>query len=78
MSLENSTSSSFSWRLTHREFHDKKILLFADHINRGFYEFSYFVNVTNAGNYLVPPAKAMEMYDPEVFGTTGVEEVVAQ
>jgi alpha-2-macroglobulin len=75
---KNSTSSSFSWRLTHREFHDKKILLFADHINRGFYEFSYFVNVTNAGNYLVPPAKAMEMYDPEVFGTTGVEEVVAQ
>lgn len=70
-------NSDLSWYLTHREFHDQKILLFADAVPRGFYEFSYFVNVTNGGSYLVPPARAMEMYNPEIFGTTGAEKVVA-
>ncbi|EKD50714.1 MAG: hypothetical protein ACD_62C00446G0003 [uncultured bacterium] len=61
--------------LDHREFRDKKILLFAGFVPRGFYEFTYFINVTNRGQFMTPPAKAMEMYSPEIFGTTGKEEV---
>lgn len=70
--------SSLGWFLTHKEFHDKKILLFLDSVPRGFFEFTYFVKVTNAGDYLLPPAHAMEMYDPEIFGTTGKAEVKVQ
>ncbi len=67
---------TLKWYLEHKEFHDKKIILFADRIPRGFFDFTYFINVTNRGTYLTPPAKAMEMYDPDVFGTTGKEDVV--
>lgn len=70
--------SRFGWYLTHREFHQKKILLFADRVPRGFFDFSYFVHVTNAGSFIVPPGKAMEMYHPEVFGTTGAGHVVSE
>ncbi|OVE81569.1 hypothetical protein BVY03_02915, partial [bacterium K02(2017)] len=73
-----SDSNNLNWWLNHKEFHDKKILLFANRIPRGFYEFSYYINVTNAGEYLVPPAKAMQMYDPEIFGTTSKELVKIQ
>lgn len=59
--------------VTHREFHDRKILLFIDHVGRGFYDFSYFATATNRGEFNVPQALAFEMYTPEVFGTTGIE-----
>jgi alpha-2-macroglobulin len=73
--FDTSQRTRFKWYLSHREFHDKKILLFADHIPRGFYEFVYFVNATNQGEFLLPPAKAFEMYEPAVFGTTGAMKI---
>jgi uncharacterized protein YfaS (alpha-2-macroglobulin family) len=74
--LDAGRPSGLKWYLAHKEFHDKKILLFSDSVSRGFIDFSYYVIATNSGDYQVPPAKAMEMYDPEVFGTTGSDHVV--
>lgn len=74
--LAEGHSSGLKGYLAHKEFHDKKILLFSDSVPRGFVDFSYYVTATNAGDYQVPPAKAMEMYDPEIFGTTGSDHVV--
>jgi hypothetical protein len=30
------------------------------------------------GSYVVPPAKAEEMYSPEVFGRSGIDQVVVE
>lgn len=73
-----SGSLKFDGYLSHHEFRDDRVVLFADHVPRGFYEFTYFVKVTNRGNYGVPPAKAQEMYNPEIFGTTGKQDVVVR
>lgn len=74
----NSTGAKLAWYLNHREFHDREILLFADWVPRGFFEFEYYVNVTNSGSYFVPGSKAMEMYFPETFGTTPPQTIVIQ
>ncbi len=63
------------WYISHKQFHDKKIEIFADYVPRGFYSFSYYINVTNAGDFSTPAAKALEMYHPEVFGTAAAGAV---
>lgn len=75
---QNGNSGRLSSYLNHREFHDRKILLFSRRVPRGFFEFDYYVNVTNQGEFLVPPSKAMEMYKPEIFGTTAAENVIVK
>jgi uncharacterized protein YfaS (alpha-2-macroglobulin family) len=72
------TSVKLDGYLSYREFRDDRVVLFANHVPRGFYEFTYFIKVTNRGDYIVPPAKAQEMYNPEIFGTTGKQDVVVR
>lgn len=64
-----------NYYLDHSEFHDKQLLLFANHVPRGFYTYEYHVNVTNSGGYFAPASKAFEMYAPEVFGSTAPQTV---
>lgn len=54
----------------HKEMRDNRLLLFADRLRPGNYEYEYIVNVVNPGKYHHPPAVAKEMYFPEVFGRT--------
>jgi len=53
---------------THTELRDEKLALFATHLPRGTYEYTYQVRCTTAGEYRVIPAQAYEMYEPDVFG----------
>ena len=53
------------------ERHDDRIQLFATRLSEGFHEFSYIVRATTAGSFRTAPARAEEMYEPEVFGRTG-------
>ena len=53
---------------THTELHDEKTVLFADHLARGTYEYTYRVRCTTPGEFRVVPASAYEMYMPDVFG----------
>jgi len=46
----------------------RKVALFATHLGRGTYEYTYLMRASVAGDFNVPPAHAEEMYFPEVFG----------
>ena len=54
----------------HIERHDDRVLLFATRLSEGRHEFSYVVRATTAGTFRTAPARAEEMYQPEVFGRT--------
>jgi uncharacterized protein YfaS (alpha-2-macroglobulin family) len=52
------------------ERHDDRVQLFATRLSEGTHEFSYVVRATTAGTFRTAPARAEEMYEPEVFGRT--------
>jgi uncharacterized protein YfaS (alpha-2-macroglobulin family) len=56
------------WRFSHREYRDDHIFLFADYLPAGRYEFQYLTRATTEGVFQHLPAKAEEIYFPEVFG----------
>ncbi|MEM7030931.1 MAG: Ig-like domain-containing protein [Chloroflexota bacterium] len=57
------------WRWYSRsELRDEKVVLFADFLNKGTYEYSYTFRTTLPGDYHVLPTVVQEMYFPEVFG----------
>jgi len=61
------------WRrggFDHVERHDDRVQLFATRLSEGRHEFSYIVRATTAGTFKTAPARAEEMYSPEVFGRT--------
>ena len=61
------------WRnggFDHVERHDDRVQLFATRLSEGLHEFSYIVRATTAGTFRTAPARAEEMYEPEVFGRT--------
>jgi alpha-2-macroglobulin len=61
------------WRrggFNHVERHDDRVQLFATRLAEGTHEFSYIVRATTAGSFRTAPARAEEMYQPEIFGRT--------
>jgi uncharacterized protein YfaS (alpha-2-macroglobulin family) len=50
------------------ELRDEKVVLFADYLPKGTYEYSYTMRATLPGDYQVIPTTASEFYFPEVFG----------
>ena len=64
---------NWMWRyggFDHVERHDDRVQLFATRLSEGTHEFSYIVRATTAGVFRTAPARAEEMYEPEVFGRT--------
>jgi len=53
---------------SHSELRDEKVVLFADYLGAGTYEYSYTFRATLPGDYHVIPTVAKEFYFPEVFG----------
>ena len=66
-----SSSSSFD----HHELRDDRVLFFRDLMQPGTLTYRYLARVTSAGAFIAPPARAEEMYTPEVYGHTGSERV---
>lgn len=64
-----------SWVFTHKEFRDDQVFLFADNLPAGVYRYEYLVRATLPGAFLWRPARAYEMYFPEVFGNTASDIV---
>ena len=54
----------------HVERHDNRVQLFATRLSEGVHAFSYIARATTAGTFRTAPARAEEMYTPEVFGRT--------
>ena len=59
----------------HVERHDDRVLLFATRLSEGHHEFSYTVRATTAGVFVAAPARAEEMYEPEVLGRTATQTI---
>jgi uncharacterized protein YfaS (alpha-2-macroglobulin family) len=57
------------------ERHDDRVQLFATRLSEGRHEFSYVVRATTAGTFRTAPARAEEMYEPEVFGRTATHVI---
>ncbi len=56
------------WWFNHTELRDEKAALFATHLPKGTYEYTYQIRAALPGEYHVIPTQAEQMYFPEVFG----------
>ncbi|MGB7203291.1 MAG: alpha-2-macroglobulin family protein [Pyrinomonadaceae bacterium] len=66
------------WRqywFEHQNFRDERAEAFASLLWEGVYNYTYVTRATTPGQFVVPPAKAEEMYAPETFGRTGTDFV---
>lgn len=57
----------WSW-YSRSELRDEKVVLFADQLGKGAYEYSYTLRATQPGTFQVIPTTANEVYFPEVYG----------
>ena len=62
-------------RHDHRELRDDRVLFFRDLMQPGTLTYRYLARVTSPGSFVAPPARAEEMYTPEVYGHTGAARV---
>jgi uncharacterized protein YfaS (alpha-2-macroglobulin family) len=68
----------YYWRqywFEHQNFRDERAEAFSSLLWEGVYNYSYVARATTPGQFIVPPAKAEEMYHPETFGRTGTDFV---
>jgi uncharacterized protein YfaS (alpha-2-macroglobulin family) len=56
------------WWFSHSEMRDEKVVLFAQYLPRGTYEYTYLMRAGVPGQFLTMPTTAYQMYFPEVFG----------
>lgn len=62
----------------HRNLRDERAEAFTRRLPAGVFEFTYGTIATTPGRFVVPPARAEEMYHPETFGRTGSDQVVVE
>lgn len=62
----------------HRELRDDRVVAFAGHAPAGVYEVTYLARASTPGRFVAGPARAEEMYEPEVFGRTATDVVVVE
>jgi uncharacterized protein YfaS (alpha-2-macroglobulin family) len=62
----------------HQNMRDDRAEAFTSLLWDGVYDYSYIARATTPGTFVVPPAKAEEMYSPEVFGRSGSDWVVVK
>jgi uncharacterized protein YfaS (alpha-2-macroglobulin family) len=60
---------------THREIRPDRMVYFADQLSAGVHRWSYVAKAMTAGEYVVPPTRAEEMYTPETYGRTAATTV---
>jgi uncharacterized protein YfaS (alpha-2-macroglobulin family) len=68
----------YNWRWTwfeHQNFRDERAEAFSALLWEGVYKYTYVARATTPGQFVVPPAKAEEMYHPETFGRTATDFV---
>jgi uncharacterized protein YfaS (alpha-2-macroglobulin family) len=56
------------WWFSNSEMRDEKMVLFAEYLPRGTYEYTYLIRAGIPGDFYIMPTTAYEMYFPEVFG----------
>lgn len=81
-SPKSADSTSNDWQIrarsrwfNHQNLRDNRAEAFTQFLGSGIWNYEYVVRATTPGNFVAPPAKAEEMYSPEVFGRTSTEFV---
>jgi alpha-2-macroglobulin len=59
----------------HENLRDDRVEAFASYLYGGTYDYTYVARATTPGEFVVPPAKAEEIYAPEVFGRSSSDRV---
>jgi alpha-2-macroglobulin len=72
---EPTQDDGFSYSWYRQELRDDRALFFIDHMPAGIYHYRYLARATSLGRFVVPPTRAEEMYQPEVFGRTGARVI---
>ena len=67
----------WSW-YEHQNLRDDRAEAFSSYLRAGVHEYSYVARATTPGTFVAPPAKAEEIYAPEVFGRSGTDTVIVQ
>jgi uncharacterized protein YfaS (alpha-2-macroglobulin family) len=62
----------------HQNLRDDRVEAFTSVLREGVYEYTYVARATTPGTFIVPPAKAEEMYAPETFGRSASDRVVIE
>lgn len=57
---------------------DERVEAFASFLPEGVYTYRYIAKATTPGKFVVPPAKAEEMYAPETFGRSASAKVTVE
>ena len=74
------TSNRYWWWsrpwYAHQNIRDERVEAFSTMVWSGVHEYSYVARATTPGTFVVPPAKAEEMYAPETFGRSATDRVV--
>lgn len=67
---EASAYSGFWWSrwFDHQNLRDDRAEAFSTWLGAGSYEYTYVARATTPGTFVTPPARAEQMYEPEVFG----------
>lgn len=60
-------ASWFRW-FNHQNLRDDRAEAFTTWLGAGSYEYTYVARATIPGTFVVPPARAEQLYEPEVFG----------
>jgi hypothetical protein len=69
------------WQRTwyeHQNMRDERVEAFASLLWDGVWDYSYVARATTPGRFVVPPAKAEEMYSPETFGRSGGDKLIVE
>ena len=64
------------WWYDHQNLRDDRAEVFTTNLLEGFYSYTYFCRATTCGRFVVPGAKAEQMYEPETFGRSASDVVV--
>ena len=57
---------------------DERVEAFTSTLWPGVHNYSYMTTATTPGVFVVPPAKAEEMYAPETFGRSASDKVIVR
>jgi uncharacterized protein YfaS (alpha-2-macroglobulin family) len=79
----NSSEYRFGWWwwwtwYEHQNMRDERAEAFTSLLWDGVFNYTYVARATTPGTFVVPPAKAEEMYSPEVFGRSSSDLVIVK
>jgi uncharacterized protein YfaS (alpha-2-macroglobulin family) len=78
---ESKSNRYWYWSRTwyeHQNMRDERVEAFASLLWEGVWDYTYVARATTPGTFVVPPAKAEEMYSPETFGRSGGDRMIVE